>query len=142
MTVTDDAFDAMADNERRQLLSRLLHDGPQPVPQLSNASREMLEAHETLLREYLAGSNEIADADKEAIRTHHVHLPKLVEYSHIEWNKDRHVTTKGPKFEDLRPLLEAVDAEHGDHSVTRDSSAAGRAEWRTRSSGLNAVSDR
>lgn len=81
----------------------------------------MLEAHEALLREYLAGSTEIADADKADIRTHHVHLPKLVEYGHIEWNHDTHVTTKGPKFDDVRPLLEDVDADHGEQPVNRAS---------------------
>lgn len=109
MITDDQVFDAMADVQRRRLLVRLVHDEPQPVPQLSSVACEILRADEGLLEEYLSGSSEIADADKADIRIHHVHLPKLAEYSYIEWDRDAHVTTQGPKFDDMRPLLEAVD---------------------------------
>ena len=70
----------------------------------------MLRAHETFLREYLTSSLEVADADKAAVRTHHVHLPKLVEYSYVEWDRDADVVTRGEAFDDVRPLLEVVDS--------------------------------
>lgn len=107
--IEDEAFDAMADLQRRQLLVRLAYDDPQPVPRLSTASRELLEAHERFLREYLTGSYEVRDADKAAIRAYHVHLPKLVAYDYVEWHRDAHLVTRGPDFDDLRPLLELVD---------------------------------
>lgn len=109
MIENGDAFDAMADIQRRELLSQLFSEGPQPVPQLSSVSQEILRANEGFLQEYLSGSREITDADKGDIRTHHVHLPKLTEYDHVKWDRDAHVTTKGPKFEDLKPLLEVVE---------------------------------
>lgn len=108
MITNDEAFDAMAERQRRQLLFDLLNFDPQPVAKLSNASQEVLEAHETLLQEYLSGSREIENANKAAIRTHHVHLPKLVQYSYIDWDHDASLVSKGVKFDDVRPLVEVV----------------------------------
>lgn len=114
MAANDEVFDAMADRQRRQLLGQLLADGPQPVPYLSTVSREILQAHPAVLREYLAGSEEVADANKADIRTHHVYLPKLAEYNYIEWDRDAHVVTSGPSFDDVRPLLELLDEQRDD----------------------------
>lgn len=111
MITNDEAFDAMADLRRRQLLVGLLHTDPHSIPTLSSVSQEMLQAHEALLGEYLSGSEEIENADKAAIRTHHVHLPKLVQCSYIEWDHDGSVVTKGHKFDDVRPLLEVLGQE-------------------------------
>lgn len=109
MLTNDDVFDAMAELRRRQLLAGLLHTDSRPVPKLSSVSQKMLQAHETILREYLSGPQEIENADKAAIRTHHVHLPKLVQYSYVEWDKDDSVVTKGLNFDDVRPLLDVVE---------------------------------
>lgn len=119
MMNNDDAFDAMADLQRRQLLNRLFTEDPQPVPLLSSVSQEILQAQEGFLREYLTGSREIANADKADIRTHHVHLPKLTEYGHVKWDRDAHVTTKGPKFDDVKPLLELVENQR-DERLAKD----------------------
>lgn len=119
MINNDEVFDAMADNQRRQLLSSLFYEDPQPVPQLSSVSQEILQAHEGFLREYLSGSREIANANKADIRTHHVHLPKLTEYGHVKWDQDAHATTKGPKFDDVKPLLELVENQR-DERPTKD----------------------
>ena len=121
MISNDKVFDAMADIQRRRLLVHLLHDDPQPVPRLSSASREMLQAHEKFLREYLSGSREVANADKADVRAHHVHLPKLVEYRYVEWDRDAHITTKGPRFDDVEPLLELVN-DHRDERPAKDAS--------------------
>lgn len=110
----EEAFDAMANRQCRQLLIHLLHDDPQPVPRLSGTSRELLEASEAFLREYLSGSREIDDADKADVRTHHVHLPKLTEYSYVEWHRDARLTTRGSAFDEVRPLVELADEERAD----------------------------
>ena len=104
-----EAFEAMADIQRRKLLRRLFFEDPQPVPQLSSVSQEVLQGHEGFIRDYLSGSQEIDNADKADIRTHHVPLPKLTEYGHVKWDQDAHVTTKGPKFDDVKPMLELVE---------------------------------
>lgn len=117
MSGTDEQFDAMANSHRRKLLVRLLVDGPQSIPYLSSASRDLLEAHPTVLQEYLSGSEEVASANKAAIRTYHVHLPKLAEYGYIEWNRDAHLVTRGANFDDVRPLLELLDDQRVGHSA-------------------------
>ena len=109
MTGYDEAFDTVANSRRRQLLVQLLVDGPQPIPYLSTESRELLEAHPAVLREYLTGSMEVARANKADIRSYHVHLPKLAEDNYIEWAQDAHLVTKGANFDDLRPILELLD---------------------------------
>ncbi len=38
----------------------------------------------------------------------HVHLPKLEEYGFIEWDRDSHEVRKGPKFNEIQPLLELL----------------------------------
>lgn len=58
-----------------------------------------------LLDEFLTGPLEIDDVDKESIRLYHNHLPKLVDYGFIEWNRDENKVQKGPKFDEIRPLL-------------------------------------
>lgn len=118
MTANDEVFDAMANHQRRQLLVRLLNEGPQPVPHLSGVSRAILQAHTAVLREYLTGSADISDANRGDIRTHHVHLPKLAEYEYIDWDRDAHVVTRGPDFDDVRPLLAVLDDLRDDQLAT------------------------
>ncbi|WP_348612718.1 transcriptional regulator [Halobaculum rarum] len=40
----------------------------------------------------------------------HVHLPKLEEYGFITWNRDTDEVSKGPNFEEIRPLPEMFAA--------------------------------
>lgn len=117
MITKTEVFDALADIQRRRLLLRLLDSDTQTVPQLSSTSQEMLQAHEDVLQEYLSGTETIADADKADIRTHHVHLPKLVEFLYVEWDRDDHLVTKGPKYDDLRPLLEVVNERRDEQRI-------------------------
>lgn len=114
MLGNDDAFDALADRRRRQLLVDLLYHDPQPVPELSDPSRELLAANESLLGEFLSGDREIDDADKTAVRMYHVHLPKLVEYGYVEWDRDADAVSKGTEFDAIRHLLEMIDEEASD----------------------------
>ena len=44
---------------------------------------------------------------------YHSHLPKLEEVGFIEWHQDTHEVVKGPRFDEIRPLLELIDA-HAD----------------------------
>lgn len=111
MLDTDDTFDTLADGDRRELLVDLLDRESHDVPTLSNASLELLTAHDALVRRYLTGSLEVADTDKDRVRMHHVHLPKLVSHGFIEWERDAQTVTKGPRFDEVRPLLELV-ADH------------------------------
>lgn len=105
----DSAFDSLADAHRRRLLVDLLDHNPQHVPQLSGASRELADADTALLEAQLTGAREIPDADDRDLRLHCVHVPKLVEHGFVEWDQDDCDVTKGPRFDEIRPLLELLD---------------------------------
>lgn len=40
---------------------------------------------------------------------YHNHLPRLEDHGYIEWNQEKHVVTKGPKFDEIRPILELFE---------------------------------
>lgn len=88
----DDMVDALADVQRRKLMTALLVHNPQ------NDSPVV-----------------IADSDKDAddlgrlVSMNHVHLPKLVDYGFITWDEETHEVAKGPNFDEIRPLVELLD---------------------------------
>lgn len=87
----DEMVDAVAHVQRRKLLVALLDHNPQddsPVVIADNESE--------------------GDAVERLISMNHVHLPKLEEYGFIDWDEDRNEVSKGPMFEEIRPLLELL----------------------------------
>ncbi|MFD1563770.1 transcriptional regulator [Haloarchaeobius amylolyticus] len=40
----------------------------------------------------------------------HAHLPKLSDHDVIDWNPERNRIKRGSKFEEVKPLLELLDA--------------------------------
>ncbi|MDS0473536.1 transcriptional regulator [Natrinema sp. 1APR25-10V2] len=90
--MNDKMFDALADVQRRRLLLGLLDHNPQNVTELSNVPWD------------------ITEQDKDLIKKHHVHLPKLAQYGYIEWDREASIVTKGPQFDEIRPLLEFLEA--------------------------------
>ncbi|MBX0348351.1 DUF7344 domain-containing protein [Haloarcula pellucida] len=85
-------MDALADFQRRKLLVALLEHNPQDDAPV-----------------VIADSESESDAVDRLVSMHHVHLPKLADYGFIEWNQDTHEVIKGPKFDEIRPLLELLD---------------------------------
>nr|WP_121744666.1 transcriptional regulator [Natronorubrum halophilum] len=47
------------------------------------------------------------------IEMQHTHLPLLEEYGFIDWDRENREVTKGPEFDEIRPLLEMM-IEHQD----------------------------
>jgi hypothetical protein len=43
----------------------------------------------------------------------HTHLPKLASAGFIEWDPETNTVQQGPRFEDIRPLLELMH-DHAD----------------------------
>lgn len=89
----DRLFDAMANEHRRRLLLTLAEDNPEDgavvrVPDDVAASEEDLQTLETKL--------------------HHVHLPMLADGEFIEWNRETCAVRKGPRFEDIYPMVELL----------------------------------
>jgi len=44
------------------------------------------------------------------MRLHHTHLPKLDEAGFIEWNPDSKTITRGPRFDEIAPLVKLLVA--------------------------------
>ncbi|ELZ14037.1 hypothetical protein C478_07839 [Natrinema thermotolerans DSM 11552] len=89
--MVDDAFDALANSHRRRLLLSLLTHNPQDVSTVDGRHWEIAETGDELTRKY------------------HVHLPKLADYGYIEWHREAGNVVKGPRFDEIRPLLELLD---------------------------------
>ncbi|WP_367175236.1 DUF7344 domain-containing protein [Haloarcula rubripromontorii] len=84
-------MNTLANVQRRKILVRLLDHNPQDdTPVVVDDSEQDQDAIERL------------------ISMQHVHLPKLEEYGFIEWDRDSHEVRKGPKFNEIQPLLELL----------------------------------
>lgn len=88
----EEALDVLGERERRKLLVALMDHNPQPdLPSL-------------------AGTDERDISELEGLEAmHHVHLPKLVDFGLIEWDRENHEVSKGPNFVEIRPMLELLD---------------------------------
>jgi hypothetical protein len=95
--MNDDAFSALAHEQRRTLLLALLESNPQDA-RIESSS----------------GASGLTDAEKRAqIEMYHTHLPKLEDHGYIEWNRATNEVVRGPRFDDIQPLLEWI-ADHPD----------------------------
>ncbi|SNZ04955.1 hypothetical protein SAMN06269185_0734 [Natronoarchaeum philippinense] len=91
--MNDNAFEALANEHRRTLLLDLLESNPQYVATNPPPSVR----------------SDLPDAEQQLrMEMYHLHLPLLVDYGFIEWDKDTNEITTGPQFEEVRPLLEVV----------------------------------
>lgn len=83
----DRYFTALADEQRRDLLLAVL-----------NETRYQVENQEQTPLE-------------EEIRLTHVHLPLLEDAKLIQWDRDTHSITRGSNYEELKPLIEILEAQ-------------------------------
>lgn len=89
----DDMVITLADIRRRKLLLELLERDPggdSPVA-VADTGRE-------------------TDAAERRMQMRHVHLPKLADRGFVTWNERTHEATRGPKFDEIEPLLELLAA--------------------------------
>lgn len=96
MTTFDEALDALANVQRRKLLVSLLAHNPQDDSPV-----------------VVAESDRDTHALERIVRMEHSHLPRLEDGGFIEWDQEAHEVMKGPKFDEIRPLLELLNA-HAD----------------------------
>jgi hypothetical protein len=56
-----------------------------------------------------------SDAEDETLKLsmHHVHLPKLEASGFIDADRQQHFVTRGPRFNEIQPLLELLDNNRG-----------------------------
>lgn len=88
----EEAFDLLRPPYRRRLLMSLLEHNPED---------------EATIPDDLTTNDE--ELENMLIDMTHIHLPKLESLEVIEWDRDENVVTRGPAFEELRPLLELID---------------------------------
>ncbi|PSQ04856.1 hypothetical protein BRC97_10535 [Halobacteriales archaeon QS_6_71_20] len=91
MTSFDTHLDALGHVDRRRLLLALLNAEEAALP----IELDRLE-YETADRDVL-------------VSFHHNHLPKLEDRGFVDANLDRYSVTRGPRFEEIEPLLELLD---------------------------------
>ena len=49
------------------------------------------------------------DPENGEIALTHSHLPKLADAGYIEWDRDTGEISKGPRFDEIEPLLELIE---------------------------------
>ena len=100
-TPLDDMLHTLSDVHRRRLLVSLLECNPRSVDVRINEA-----AH--------GGEKTVA---RHQMRMFHLHLPHLEEAGFVRWKRDEDEVAKGPKFEEIRPLIELMD-DHADELPT------------------------
>lgn len=93
-TPLDEMFIAVSNIHRRRLLVRLKEQDPQ-------------EAHEIHTPDDVQTGEE--DLDRFLMKMFHLHLPKLEDRGFIRWDNEKETVAKGPRFDEIRPLLELLD---------------------------------
>ncbi|WP_458190806.1 hypothetical protein [Haladaptatus sp. NG-WS-4] len=93
----------LADTDRRQLLVALLE-------------------YDSLDEGYSQIPAEVTNSDEResqlSLQMTHIHLPKLDDADIIEWNRDAYAVRKGPRFDEIRPLVQMVQEQVDEHSET------------------------
>ena len=65
--------------------------------------QEMIETKADVM---MRGDN---DTDNGEIALTHTHLPKLADAGYIVWDRDTGEISKGPRFDEIEPLLELIE---------------------------------
>ncbi|WP_435552492.1 hypothetical protein [Natrinema sp. CGMCC1.2065] len=90
----DEVFDAVADTHRRRVLFALLETPIQTDSPMNLDSPP---------------DGETAD-ETNRIAYRHKHLPKLDEYGYINWLPSVNSIERGPRFDEIKPVLELLAA--------------------------------
>lgn len=90
--VWDRIFDALRHEHRRQLLAALQQQDP---------NDEGLQIPEDI---------EVDEIELQVLQAQliHTHLPKLEEAGYVQWGRDQHIVTRGPKFDEIQSVLELL----------------------------------
>lgn len=84
------ALDALSNSLRRHVLTQLNDSNPRDVSEFVEIEAD-------------------PDGDgRPAIPIHHEYLPKLAETGFIEWDRGTDVVTRGPRFDEIAPLIDLM----------------------------------
>ncbi len=87
----DELFEVLSHPHRRRILTSLNERNPREEGEFSLAE--------------LITEEEI---DEETTGLFHNHLPKLDEAGFIDWDRERHLVRRGPRFAEVEPLIELM----------------------------------
>jgi len=85
----DDKIRILSKRQRRLILLTLKHDG-------EKTERDVL----------FRSGDEMDDAELQLV---HNHLPRLEEAGYIEWDRDSGTISKGPRYDEIKPLLDLME---------------------------------
>lgn len=91
-TVLDELLDVLSHPHRRRILTRLHVRNPRDEAEFDP--------------EELAQADEALDVD--TIHLVHNHLPKLDEAGFVDWDRERQVVRRGPRFHEIAPLIDLM----------------------------------
>ena len=90
-TTLDELFDVLSKPPRRRILSALADTNPREEAEFVPGEFTSDERREDVV-----------------VRLHHTHLPKLDEPGFIEWNPDSKTVERGPRFDEISPVVELL----------------------------------
>lgn len=95
----DKLFKALSNQTRRYILTSIAKNDPNSssalaIDELGVATADQVDSQHTVL--------------------HHQHLPQLDEVKLIDWDQETGVVTRGPRFEDIEPFIDLVEAFEGE----------------------------
>lgn len=89
----DEVFEVLSQSPRRCILTALANANPREETEFAPQDFTRDEQREDVLA-----------------RLHHTHLPKLDDADFIEWYPDSKTITRGPRFDEIVPLVELMNA--------------------------------
>ncbi|TYL39126.1 transcriptional regulator [Natronococcus pandeyae] len=89
----DELLEALSKPPRRRILTALAEANPRDEAEFAPGEFTSAARRQELLT-----------------RLHHTHLPKLDEAGFIEWDPDSKTITRGPRFDEIAPLVELMIA--------------------------------
>lgn len=89
--MVDHLFETLANKYRRRLLVALVERDPGdeiPIPEAVHEGERELEKLRTEMTQ--------------------IHLPKMEDAGFIRWDRDTHMITRGPQFDEIAPLVQLL----------------------------------
>jgi hypothetical protein len=98
----DELLGVLDHEYRRRILLALADSGAESTPPVSPS----------------AASGDEPDVLELELR--HVHFPKLEAVGLVEWDRERDALSRGPRFEEVESLLDALEAHASESSAARN----------------------
>ena len=98
-----------ADDSLNELFEMLSHGVRRRI--LITVGRENPQDEDDVTSKSAANDHEEDDDALELLATqiYHTHLPKLADSGFIDWDRDEGQITRGPRFDEIEPLLRLMD---------------------------------